>query len=184
MSGTPHAAPPSGWIRRYAALIPAGGAVLDVACGAGCHSALLLGLGHPVTAIDRDLSRLGPLADDAGIEAIEADLEDGRPWPLGGRRFAGVVVANYLHRPLLPALIAAVDDGGVLIYETFAAGNERFGRPANPNFLLRSGELLEAVAGQLTVIAYEQGEVTTPKPAVVQRICAQNGETPAILPEG
>ncbi len=181
MTGFHQSAAPSRWIARFAPLIAPGGAVLDVACGAGRHSALLRGLGHEVTAIDRDISRLGPLADDPGIEALQADLEDGGPWPLGARRFAGVVVANYLHRPLLPALIDAVGEGGVLIYETFAAGNEKFGRPSNPDFLLRPGELLAAVAGELTVIAYECGVMETPKPAVIQRLCARRGDTPAVL---
>lgn len=172
---------PSGWIARFAPLVPAGGAVLDVACGTGRHAALFRARGHAVTAIDRDLSRLGPLGADPGIEAIEADLEDGGPWPLGARRFAGVIVANYLHRPLLPALTGAVANGGVLIYETFAAGNARFGRPANPDFLLRPGELL-AAAGSLTVVAYEHGIVAAPRPAVIQRICAVRGEAPVALP--
>lgn len=182
MTGSRQSTAPSRWIARFAPLI-APGAVLDVACGAGRHTALLRALGHDVTAIDRDISRLGPLADDAGVEALEADLEDGGPWPLGARRFAGVVVANYLHRPLLPALIDAVGEGGVLIYETFAAGNERVGRPSNPDFLLRPGELLAAVAGELAVIAYESGVVETPKPAVIQRICARRGDAPAALRE-
>ncbi|MEE8334280.1 MAG: methyltransferase domain-containing protein [Alphaproteobacteria bacterium] len=181
MTENPQRATPSRWIARFASLIAPGGAVLDVACGTGRHADLLRGLGYTVTAIDRDISRLGPLADDPGVEVLETDLEDGGPWPLGARRFAGVVVANYLHRPLLPALIDAVDEGGVLIYETFAAGNEQFGRPSNPDFLLRPGELLAAVAGELTVIAYECGAVDVPNPAVIQRICARRGDAPAVL---
>ena len=106
-----------------------------------------------------------------------ADIEAG-PWPYAGEQFAGVIVTNYLHRPLLPLLVAAVAPGGVLIYETFAVGNERFGRPSNPEFLLRPGELLEAVRGRLRVRAYEDLEVQEPKPAMVQRICAQNCNLP------
>jgi len=177
-------AAPSGWIVRFAPLIAPGGEVLDLACGAGRHTAFLRGRGHKVTAVDRDISRLGPLARDAGVEAIAGDLEEGGKWPLGARRFAGIVVANYLHRPLFPALIGALAPEGVLIYETFAAGNQRFGRPANPDFLLRPGELLEAVAGRLAVVAYEHGIVAAPKPAVIQRICAIRGDAPAALPEG
>src|SRR5690606_29782560 len=93
-------------------------------------------------------------------------------WPLGDRRFAGVIVTNYLHRPLLPLIVQAVAPGGALIYETFAQGNERFGRPRSPRFLLEPGELLEAVRGQLEVVAYEHGEIPEPKPAMVQRIAA------------
>jgi hypothetical protein len=99
------------------------------------------------------------------------DLEGG-PWPFEGQTFDGIVVANYLHRPLFPRLLEALAPGGVLIYETFAAGNERFGKPSNPAFLLKPGELLEAVRGHLDVIAYEALEVSEPRPAVVQRICA------------
>ncbi len=164
---------PSAWVRRFAPLVPAGGAVLDLACGCGRHSRLFLAAGHPVTAIDRDTSGLADLAGQDGLEAIAADLEDGRPFPLAGRRFAGVVVTNYLHRPLLPALVDAVAPGGLLIYETFARGNERFGRPSNPDFLLEPGELLEALRGRLRVLAYEDLVVEEPKPAAVQRICAR-----------
>ena len=164
--------PPSYWVRSFAGLVPAGGPVLDLACGGGRHARLFLALGHPVTALDRDLAGLADIAGAAGLETIAADLEAGRPWPLGERRFAGVVVVNYLHRPLFPAIVAAVAPGGVLIYETFAVGNERFGRPHNPDHLLRPDELTAAVAGQLDVIAYENLEISEPRPAMVQRIAA------------
>ena len=105
---------------------------------------------------------------------MAADLEDGSPWPLGVRELDGIVVTNYLHRPLLPHLASALTPGGVLIYETFGVGNERFGKPSNPNFLLRPGELLEfAAAHGLQVLAYECGEVSEPKQSVIQRIAAQ-----------
>jgi hypothetical protein len=122
--------------------------------------------------VDRDLSGVADLAGRSGAETLEADLEDGRAFPLAGRGFAGVVVTNYLHRPILPDLVAAVAPGGALIYETFAQGNEAFGKPTNPSFLLDRGELLDAVRGRLRVLAYEDLEVTDPRPAVVQRICA------------
>lgn len=167
----PHVAPrpPSAWVVRFANVIPAGGAVLDVAAGAGRHARYLRDQGHPVTAIDRDTSRL---ADFDG-EIITADLETGAPFPLAGRVFAGVIVTEYLHRPILPDLVAAVAPGGVLIYETFARGNERFGKPSNPDFLLQPGELLDAVRGRLRVIAYEDLEIAAPKPAMIQRIAAR-----------
>lgn len=165
---------PSPWIVRFAGLIPAGGAVLDVAAGSGRHSTLLSLLGHPVTAIDRDAAALATLVRHGEIEIIAADLETGDPWPLGTRRFAGVVVTNYLYRPLFGPLIDAVAPGGALLYETFAIGNERFGKPSNPDFLLRPGELLDLVRGRLRVIAYEDVQTDTPKPAMVQRIAAVN----------
>lgn len=168
----PHAATPSAWVLRFAGQVRAGGTVLDLACGAGRHSRLFLARGHPVVAIDIDLSGIADLAEAPGFQAIQADLEDGRRFPLAGRQFAGIVVANYLHRPLFPALIEALKPGGALIYETFAKGNERFGRPRNPDHLLDPGELLEAVRGRLRVLAYEDLTVDEPRPAAVQRICA------------
>jgi SAM-dependent methyltransferase len=171
-TGNTDSAPPSGWVARFAPLIAPGGAALDLACGRGRHTRFLLARGHPVVAVDRDISRLAGLGPAPGLETIEADLEDGSPWPLEGRRFAAVVVTNYLHRPLFPAIVEAVAAGGVLIFETFAAGNERFGRPSNPDYLLRPGELLDAVRGALRVVAYEDGVVETPGPAAIQRICA------------
>lgn len=165
--------PPSDWICRFAPLIRAGGHVLDVACGGGRHARYLAGLGHRVEAVDRDSGALHRLADVAGVTARSADLENG-PWPYAGRHFDAVIVANYLHRPLFPHLLAALAAGGVLIYETFAAGNERYGRPGNPDFLLKPGELLELTRGRLRVVAYEDTYVEAPRPAMIQRICAIN----------
>jgi len=162
---------PSPWVVRFAALVPPAGAVLDLACGGGRHARLFLERGHPVTAVDIDVSGVADLEGRAGVELIRADLENA-PWPLAGRRFAGVIVTNYLWRPILPEIVAAVAEGGALIYETFALGNERFGKPANPDFLLRDGELVEAVRGKLAVVAYECLEVAEPRPARVQRIAA------------
>ncbi|MDH3593660.1 MAG: class I SAM-dependent methyltransferase [Rhodospirillales bacterium] len=163
---------PSPWVRRFAGRVPAGGRVLDLACGGGRHTRLFLELGHPVLAMDRDIAWIADLAGRPDLESLEVDLEDGRPFPLAGQRFAGVVVTNYLYRPHLPALIESVAPDGVLIYETFARGNERFGRPSNPDHLLEAGELLEAVRGSLRILAYEDLDVERPKPAAVQRICA------------
>jgi SAM-dependent methyltransferase len=163
---------PSSWVRRFAPLVPAG-EVLDLACGSGRHARLFAALGHAVLALDRDPQALASAAG-AGIATMPYDLEaDGAPWPFAAGRFAGIVVTNYLHRPLMPSLMASLAPGGVLIYETFAIGNETFGKPSNPNFLLRRGELLEhARAGALAVIAFEDGFVEQPKPAMVQRLCA------------
>ena len=157
---------------RFLPLIRPGGRVLDLAAGGGRHTRLLLGCGYAVRAVDRDTTKLAALAGPRCTVDI-LDLETGAPWPLGGR-YDAIVVTNYLHRPLLPAIAEALAPGGVLIYETFALGNERFGRPRNPDFLLRLGELLEAFAA-LTVVAFEQGEVAKPYPAVIQRIAAING---------
>jgi SAM-dependent methyltransferase len=157
---------PSPWVVRWAALLTRG-RVLDVACGSGRHARHLAGLGHEVTAIDRDPPQL------AGVRCVRADLEDGSPWPLPGERFDGIVVANYLHRPLLPLLAASLAPGGLLLYETFMAGNERFGKPSNPAFLLRPGELWQAFGGLLQVIAFEQGHARDPRPAMRQRLCAR-----------
>lgn len=162
----------SRWVRRFAVLIRSGGRVLDLAAGGGRHTRLLLELGFAVTAADRDVEALRPLAGPrCTVHAV--DLEAGAPWALGGG-YDGIVVTNYLRRPLFAAIAAALADRGVLIYETFAIGNERFGRPGNPDFLLRPGELPARFAG-LTTVAFEQGEVLSPRPAVVQRIAAING---------
>jgi len=172
-----HSGAPSSWVARFAPLIRAGGGVLDVACGKGRHARLLAQLGYRVVAVDRDAEALATLAGLPGVELREADLEAGS-WPFPGHQFAAVVVTNYLHRPLFPRLLETLEADGMLIYETFAEGNERYGRPSNPQFLLRSGELLEAVQGRLAVVAYEHGLVSVPGPAVIQRICAV-GRAPA-----
>lgn len=160
---------PSPWIVRFAPLVPSGGSVLDLACGGGRHGRLFLERGHPVTFLDRDLSGVADLCGHERAELVEADIETGS-WPLTGKRFAGIVVTNYLWRPLKPQIAAALGTGGMLIYETFMRGNERFGKPSNPDFLLLPDELLDWCrdAG-LTVRAFEQGEETN---AVRQRICA------------
>jgi SAM-dependent methyltransferase len=165
-------APASAWVKRFVPLIRRGGRVLDLAAGSGRHTRLLLESGFAICAVDRDISALSPLAG-ANCEVRRVDLETGAPWSLG-TGYDGIIVTNYLHRPLLPAIAQALATSGVLIYETFARGNERFGRPHNPDFLLRPGELLDAFA-MLTVIAFEQGEVSVPRPAVIQRIAAVAG---------
>jgi SAM-dependent methyltransferase len=161
---------PSSWIVQWTGLIPNGCTVLDVAAGGGRHSRFFADRGHPVTAIDRDTSLLAP---HPGVEALQANLEDGSPWPLGDRTFGAVIVTNYLHRPLMPDLLGALAPGGVLLYETFMAGNERFGRPSNPDHLLKDGELLDLARGHLSVTAYEARLISDPKMAMVQRIAAR-----------
>jgi SAM-dependent methyltransferase len=167
----------SGWVARFGAALPAG-PVLDVACGSGRHLRHFRALGHPVVGVDRDLAGVADLSQAAGVDLVQADLEGGAPWPLGDRRFAGVVVTNYLWRPLFPALVAAVAPGGWLLYQTFAQGHERLGRPRNPDHLLAPGELLGVVRDQLTVVAYEHGRVENPAPAVIQRIAAMRESGP------
>jgi SAM-dependent methyltransferase len=164
-------ASPSAWIMCWAGLVRAKGEVLDLACGSGRHARHFLGLKHNVVCVDRDVSGVEDLRTHPVVEIVQADLEDGSPWPLSSRRFAGVVVTNYLHRPLFPALIEALGPGGVLLYETFAVGNEKYGKPSKPDFLLRDGELLEMARGRLRVIAYEAVEEPSPR-RVVQRIAA------------
>lgn len=159
------------WIERWAPLIGSGGRVLDVASGRGRHARWLAARGHLVDAVDRDAEALASLAGVPGVTTHCADIENGT-WPFGSGAYQGVVVTNYLHRPLFPHLIDALVPGGVLLYATFAAGNERYGRPSNPAFLLDPGELLEKVRGRLRVVAYEDVYVERPKPALVQRICA------------
>ena len=161
---------PSPWIVQWAGLIPAGAAVLDVAAGGGRHTHFFANRGHKVTAIDRDVSAL---TAQPNVAIVQADLEDGSPWPLPGRTFGAVVVTNYLHRPLFPALLDALMPGGVLLYETFMEGNERFGRPSRPEFLLKDGELLELVRGRFSITAYEARMISEPKMAMIQRIAAR-----------
>jgi len=163
----------SSWVARFAPLVPAG-EVLDLACGTGRHARHFAALGHAVLALDRDADALAQAAGQ-GIATLQCDLEDGvTPWPFAPSRFAGIVVTNYLHRPLLAQLARSLMPGGILIYETFSVGNEEFGRPSNPDFLLGEGELLAlARENALAIVAYEDGVVTNPKPAMVQRLCAR-----------
>ena len=161
---------PSPWIVRWSHLVPAGGMVLDLACGRGRHLRWFAGRGHPVVGVDRDGEALATLRDLG--ETVEADIENG-PWPLEGRRFDCVVVTNYLWRPLFPRILDSVAPGGVLLHETFAQGNETVGKPSRPDFLLRPGELLQAYAG-LRVVAFEDGFLSQPD-RFVQRIACVRG---------
>ncbi len=163
----------SPWITRFGPSVPADGVVLDVACGGGRHTRWFLDRGSRVVAVDRDLSGVDDLRGDPRVELVECDLEVGAPFPVADRTFSAVVVTNYLWRPILDDVARAVAPGGWLLYETFAVGNERFGHPTNPDFLLRPGELRElARAHGLQVVVYEQLEVIEPRPAMIQRLAA------------
>jgi SAM-dependent methyltransferase len=173
---------PSLWVTRFAPLVPKNQPVLDLACGNARHARLFLARGHSVVALDRNVEPLDDLTANANAEIIGVDLEDGgHPedgcnWPLAGRSFAGIVVVNYLYRPLFPYILDAVADGGVLIYETFARGNEKYRRPRNPDHLLMDGELIDLVKDRFRIVCFEQGLVEKgPLPGVIQRICAVNG---------
>jgi SAM-dependent methyltransferase len=175
----PHAAlAPSAWVQRWSALVPTAASVLDVACGSGRHVRWFAQRACRVTGVDRDAAALDALRD-AG-EMLVADIENG-PWPWPGRQFDAVVVTNYLWRPLLPTLVASVAPGGVLVYETFALGNETVGKPSNPAFLLRPGELLQAAQG-LRVLGYEDGFLAAPQ-RFVQRLCAVRERAPSAVAE-
>ncbi|HEV7413362.1 MAG TPA: class I SAM-dependent methyltransferase [Casimicrobiaceae bacterium] len=178
-----HAAP-SPWIVRFAPLIPPGARVLDVACGQGRHSRFLAARLCDVVAVDRDSQALVALAGVPRVTTIAADLEGG-PWPLPGQQFDAIVVANYLHRPLFPKLLDSLDGGGAFLYETFAAGNETYGRPSHPEYLLAADELLSLLRERLTIVAFEQGLVGAARPAVMQRIAAvgRGRRWPPLLPQ-
>jgi SAM-dependent methyltransferase len=162
---------PMPWIERFASLIAPPSRVLDVASGPGRHSRFFAARGCPTLAVDRDATALAVLDGVAGVTTLCADLERDA-WPLAGQRFDAVVVTHYLHRPLFPRLLDAVADDGVLLYATFAVGNEAYGKPSNPDFLLRTNELLDLIDGRLDVVAFEQGVTTGERAAVVQRIAA------------
>lgn len=159
--------PTSGWVARWSHLLPAGGTVLDLACGHGRHMRHFAALGHPVTGVDRNpeaIAAVSPLG-----EAICADIENGA-WPLQDRTFDGVVVTNYLWRPLWAHILGCLAPNGVLIYETFATGNETVGKPSRPDFLLHPAELL-SVCHDLRVVAFEEVFADQPE-RFVQRIVA------------
>jgi SAM-dependent methyltransferase len=173
--------PPSSWLIRHAPLIRPGGTVLDLACGSGRNARWLAEQGWCVEAVDRDEVAIAGLQKIAGLHALQADVENAA-WPFAGRTFDGIVVCRYLHRPLLPLLAESLAVGGVLIYETFMLGQEKFGRPQRPDFLLKPDELLDVFSGRLSINAFEQGIVETPKPAAIQRICATRGNPGRSMP--
>jgi SAM-dependent methyltransferase len=175
----------SRWIARFAPLVAPGARVLDLACGHGRHARMFAARGCDVLAVDRDAAALASLAGVANVTTRALDLETDQ-WPLAGERFDAIIVVNYLHRPLYGHLLAALAADGVLLYETFARGNEAYGRPTNPDFLLAPNELLDVAAGRLTVVAFEQGHVScNGRDAVVQRLAAvgPGAAAPARLPD-
>jgi SAM-dependent methyltransferase len=163
--------PPSEWLLRHAELIPPGGRVLDLACGRGRNARWLAEQGWTVLGADRDPEALAGLGQVPGLTTQCLDLENG-PWPYNEPIFDAVVVCRYLHRPRLPLLAQALRPGGVLIYETFMLGQEKLGRPSNPDFLLRPDELREVFAPLLDIVAFEQGLLSSPHLAMLQRLCA------------
>jgi len=171
--------PISPWVRRHAGRIAPASNVLDLACGNGRHARYLANLGHRVTATDIDLSGVADLAANPQVTLVKVDLENS-PWPFTGHLFGGIVVTNYLFRPLFPLLVTALGKDGTLIYDTFTLGNECFGHPRNPSFLLNPGELLDAFAADLRILAYDHGRVDEPRPAMRQRLCGQKGRLAAI----
>ncbi len=175
---------PSLWVRRFSGLVTEGGRVLDVACGRGRHSRWFAARGCRVVAIDRDSAALDELAAVARVTPIAVDLEAGA-WPFEGEKFDAVIVTNYLHRALFPHLLRTLAGDGVLLYETFARGNEAYGKPSNPEFLLDEAELLGVVGDSLSIVAFEQGRTELGRPAVVQRLAAvgRGRAWPPDLPE-
>lgn len=196
-STLPHSAESSSaWVRRFLPLVDKNnGPVLDLACGGGRHTRLLLDAGFDVWSLDKSAFLLAPLRvlgarcfeHDLEAERVSVNMGPNEHWPFEASMFAAIVVTNYLHRALLPSLTTSLKDGGVLIYETFAVGNEVYGSPKNPNFLLRPGELIDYYLSQTTqgrknhCIAYEHGYIAQPRPAVVQRICLRSVSAVSVL---
>lgn len=162
--------PAHSWVSQQEQRVPRG-AILDLACGTGRNGRLFLARGDQVTFLDRDCSALNDLADQPRANVLEFDLEQRREWPFVKEQFQGVLVINYLYRPLFNLIYEAIAPGGVLVYHTFALGNEVYGRPSNPDFLLRENELLDAFAKRMRVLAFEQGFQPNPD-RVVQSLCA------------
>ena len=162
---------PSSWLQRHSSLIPHSGPILDIAAGSGRHTQYLLDKGHVVISIYKDVSRLARIKSSR-LFIARVDLETPKPWPFKNGAFAAIIVTNYLHRPLLPQIINGLAVGGLLVYETFANGNEKFGKPTNPDYLLKAGELIQLTLGHLHIFAYEDLTVDQPRPAQIQRIVA------------
>jgi SAM-dependent methyltransferase len=180
MAGSHADLPPSPWVVRWAHLVQAGAAVLDLACGNGRHARFFAAAGCQVVGADRDAAALAGLDGVPGVVTRLVDLE-GAPWPFAPESFDAVVVTNYLHRPQFADILACLKPRGVLIYETFMAGNERFGKPSNPDFLLQPGELIATFGRNLNVAGFEQGALGRPPRAMVQRLCAVRDRAETVL---
>ena len=170
---------PEPWVLHATHLVPPRAPIVDIACGGGRHARWFLANDHQATLIDRDVSAVADLRNDVGATIVSADLESSHVDILHiipPARFGGVIVVNFLWRPLMSAIVEAVAPGGVLIYQTFAVGNARHGKPSNPDYLLRPGELLDAVSGRLEVLRYEHGEDLLDRPVTIQRIVARRPE--------
>lgn len=163
---------PSKWVKKYSSLFPHPGPILDVASGGGRHTRYLLRKGYSVIAIDKNVLPLQNLKTPL-LSPVRVDLEAQAPWPFKPDSFGGVVVTNYLHRPIFQNIIDSLAKDGLLIYETFARGNEKFGKPSNPNYLLKPGELIRLTLNELHILSYEDITTDQPKPARLQRICAR-----------
>lgn len=165
--------PPSDWVRRFHSLIRPSGNVLDLACGSGRHTHFFLDKGFFVTAVDREIDELKEFSSLKRLEILKYDIEGSEEWPFSDRTFDGVIVVNYLYRPIFPKLSEVIAKDGLLIYQTFFEGNEVFGRPRNPDFLLKPNELLDVFGNKLKIICFEQGYVNDPSPAMIQGICCR-----------
>ena len=165
---------PSTWVKKCSELLRPGSTILDLACGSGRHANYLAAQGHDITALDKSSEALAKISSSIGIHPFEFDLETGS-WPFSERKFDAIVVTNYLYRPIMQNIVDALYPSGILIYETFMSGNERYGRPSSPDFLLRPNELIDLVHKKLEILLYEAGRVNYPKPALIQRICAVAG---------
>lgn len=169
-------AKPSKWVTQYSYLLPHSGPILDIASGGGRHTCYLLKKGHTVVAVDKNISPLQGMKTPL-LFPVQVDLEADAPWPFKPGSFSGIIVTNYLYRPLFENIIDGLEKDGVLIYETFAKGNEKFGKPHNPDYLLKPGELIRFTLDKLHILAYEDLTIAWPKPARLQRICAKKSTT-------
>ncbi|MFL2667243.1 MAG: class I SAM-dependent methyltransferase [Burkholderiales bacterium] len=167
---------PSVWVKRCSELLRPESSVLDLACGSGRHARYFADQGHDVTALDKNPEALSKISSLPRIHTVEYDLEMA-PWPFADRTYDAILVTNYLYRPILENIVDTLSPSGILIYETFMLGNERFGRPSNPDFLLRPNELIDVTYKKLHILIYEAGRISSPKPALVQRVCAVSGNS-------
>ena len=161
---------PNKWVECYSSLIPSGGSVLDLACGSGRHTGMLLNKGYQVTAVDIDTTLIKQNFSNKNLNIVKCDLESLSFWPFEKNSFLGIIVVNYLHRPLFSKIIESLREEGVLVYQTFADGHSRYGKPKNPDYLLKRGEL-KTVFDSMKIISYQHGYLSYPSQSIIQRIC-------------